>query len=63
MQVLVQRRHHVRLLTYAQVSKEACSYGKRGLFIWRKRPIHMAKEAYQHVMQYVPSPKVYQVCF
>ena len=28
------------------VSKEACSYGKRGLFVWQTRPIHVAKEAY-----------------
>jgi len=26
-------------------AKEAYSYGKRDLFIWQKRPIHMAKEA------------------
>ena len=46
MQVLVQRRHHVRLLTYAQVSKEAYSYGERGLFIWQKRPINMLCSTY-----------------
>ena len=33
-------------LRYAQVSKETYVYGKRGLFIWQKRPIDMAKEAY-----------------
>ena len=36
----------IQYLTYAHVSKETCSYGKRDLFIWQKRPVHMAKEAY-----------------
>jgi hypothetical protein len=26
------------------MAKATCSYGKRDLFIWQKRPIHMAKE-------------------
>ena len=26
------------------MAKETYSYGKRVLFIWQKRPIHMAKE-------------------
>ena len=30
------------------VSKETYSYGKRDLFIWQKRPIHMAKETYSY---------------
>jgi len=34
------------LLRYARVSKETYSYGKRDLFIWQKRPIHVAKEVY-----------------
>jgi len=28
------------------MAKETYSYGKRDLFIWQKRPIHMAKETY-----------------
>ena len=28
------------------MAKEAYLYGKRGLFIWQKRPVYMAKEAY-----------------
>ena len=30
------------------MAKEACSYGKRGLVIWIKRPIQMPKEAYSY---------------
>jgi hypothetical protein len=28
------------------MAKEAYTYGKRDLFTWQKRPMHMAKEAY-----------------
>ena len=28
------------------MAKETCIYGKRDLYIWQKRPIHMAKETY-----------------
>jgi len=30
------------------MAKEAYSCGKRGLFMWQKRPIHVAKEPYEH---------------
>jgi hypothetical protein len=30
------------------MAKEAYAYGKRGLFIWQKRPMHTAKEAYSY---------------
>ena len=35
-------------LRYARVPKETYLYGKRDLFIWQKRPIHMAKETYSY---------------
>ena len=31
-----------------QRAKETYSYGKRDLFIWQKRPIHMSEEAYSY---------------
>ena len=33
-------------LCCAQVSKETYVYGKRGRFIWQKRPMYMAEETY-----------------
>ena len=30
------------------MAKEAYLYGKRGLFIWQKRPVYMAEEAYSY---------------
>jgi len=30
------------------MATETYSYGKRDLFIWQKRPIHMAKETYSY---------------
>ena len=33
-------------LLHASVAKETYLYGKRGLFLWQKRPIPMAKETY-----------------
>ena len=41
-----QVKEHVGLPHMLPSTKEAYSYGKRGLFIWQKKPIHMAKEAY-----------------
>ena len=43
-----QKRLDPALLVYlrsAQMSKEAYLHGKRGLFIWQKRPIYMEVEA------------------
>ena len=31
------------------VKKATYSYGKGDLFIWQKRPIHMAKETYSYI--------------
>ena len=38
------------------MAKEAYLYGKRGLFIWQKRPVYMAKEAYLYAFR---APRAY----
>ena len=50
------------------MAKETYAYGKRDLFIWQKRPMHMAKDTYQHrhtramhsVM--IKSPSMFTTC-
>jgi len=42
------RRHDRFERVHAHMAKEANSCGKRGLFMWKKRPIRMAKEAFSY---------------